>query len=122
MENTFKILVADDDASLSDVLTSELSSAGYVVDRAPDGNLAIDLLKKQGYDVALVDIQMPKVNGFEVLDFVRQNSLKTKVIMITGYADVQNAIKAVRLGASDFVSKPFDIDGIIASINRTLGI
>jgi DNA-binding NtrC family response regulator len=80
------------------------------------------LLKKQGYDVALVDIQMPKVNGFEVLDFVRQNSLKTKVIMITGYADVQNAIKAVRLGASDFVSKPFDIDGIIASINRTLGI
>lgn len=82
----------------------------------------MDLLKNKGYDIALLDINMPTANGFEVLDFIHRNTPSTKVIMITAYADVQNAIKAIRLGASDFVSKPFDIDGLIASINRVLGV
>jgi len=122
MTRNFNILVADDDVALSNILTGELSSSGYVVDSAPDGNVAIELLKKKSYDIALLDINMPTVNGFEVLNFIHQHTPATKVIMITAYADVQNAIKAVRLGASDFVSKPFDIDGLIASINRVLGV
>ncbi len=122
MTNTFNILVADDDLTLSNILTDELATAGFAVDRAPDGVVAMDLLKNKGYDIALLDINMPVANGFEVLDFIHRNTPSTKVIMITAYADVQNAIKAVRLGASDFVSKPFDIDGLIASINRVLGV
>jgi two-component system response regulator HydG len=122
MTNTFNILVADDDLTLSNILTDELATAGFAVDRAPDGVVAMDLLKNKGYDIALLDINMPTANGFEVLDFIHRNTPSTKVIMITAYADVQNAIKAIRLGASDFVSKPFDIDGLIASINRVLGV
>jgi len=64
---------------------------------------------------------MPKVDGFEVLKYVKSNVPETKVIMLTAYADVKNAIESLRLGASDFVSKPYDLDDILTSINRALG-
>jgi DNA-binding NtrC family response regulator len=64
---------------------------------------------------------MPRVDGFEVLKFIKQNKPEIKVIMLTAYADVKNAIEALKLGASDFVSKPYDLEDILTSINRALG-
>ncbi len=121
-----KVLVVDDEEALRFLLASELEAEAFEVQSAGDGDEAIDLVHKkteQGdrFDVVLLDIKMPKVDGFEVLKYVKGNVPETKVIMLTAYADVKNAIESLRLGASDFVSKPYDLDDILTSINRALG-
>jgi len=121
-----KVLVVDDEEALRFLLASELEAEAFEVESAGDGDEAIDLVRKKNekserFDVVLLDIKMPKVDGFEVLKFVKGNVPETKVIMLTAYADVKNAIESLRLGASDFVSKPYDLDDILTSINRALG-
>lgn len=121
-----KILIVDDEESLRFLLSSELESEGFEVQSAGDGDEAIEIVRKKGesgdrYDVVLLDIKMPKIDGFEVLKYIKQSVPETKVIMLTAYADVKNAIESLRLGASDFVSKPYDLDDILTSINRALG-
>ncbi len=121
-----KVLVVDDEEALRFLLASELEAEAFEVQSAGDGDEAIDLVRKKSeqgdrFDVVLLDIKMPRVDGFEVLKYVKGNIPETKVIMLTAYADVKNAIESLRLGASDFVSKPYDLDDILTSINRALG-
>ena len=121
-----KVLVVDDEEALRFLLASELEAEAFEVLSAGDGDEAIDLVRKKSeegdhFDVVLLDIKMPRVDGFEVLKYVKGNVPETKVIMLTAYADVKNAIESLRLGASDFVSKPYDLDDILTSINRALG-
>ncbi len=121
MAEKSKILVVDDEEALRYLLSSELAAEGYDVETAGDGDEAIESIKQKDYDVVLLDIKMPRVDGFEVLKFIKQNKPEIKVIMLTAYADVKNAIEALKLGASDFVSKPYDLEDILTSINRALG-
>ncbi len=121
-----KILIVDDEEALRFLLASELEAEAFDVQNAGDGDEAIEIVRKKSeqhekFDVVLLDIKMPKVDGFEVLKFVKVNAPETKVIMLTAYADVKNAIESLRQGASDFVSKPYDLDDILTSINRALG-
>ncbi len=121
-----KVLVVDDEESLRFLLTSELEAEAFEVQSASDGEEAIEIVRKKmeekgKFDVVLLDIRMPKVDGWEVLRFIKSNCPETKVIMLTAYADVKNAIESLRLGASDFISKPYDLDDILTSINRALG-
>jgi DNA-binding NtrC family response regulator len=121
-----KVLIVDDEEALRFLLASELEAEAFDVMSAGDGDEAIEMIRKkvehnEKYDVILLDIKMPKVDGFEVLKFVKANVPETKVIMLTAYADVKNAIESLRQGASDFVSKPYDLDDILTSINRALG-
>ena len=121
MAEKSRVLVVDDEEALRYLLSTELAAEGYEVDTAGDGDEAIEIIKKKDYDVVLLDIKMPRVDGFEVLKFIKQNKPEIKVIMLTAYADVKNAIEALKLGASDFVSKPYDLEDILTSINRALG-
>ena len=121
-----KVLIVDDEEALRFLLASELEAEAFDVMSAGDGDEAIEMIRKkvehnEKYDVILLDIKMPKVDGFEVLKFVKASVPETKVIMLTAYADVKNAIESLRQGASDFVSKPYDLDDILTSINRALG-
>jgi DNA-binding NtrC family response regulator len=116
-----RILVVDDEEALRTVLSTELSSEGYEVSAAADGNEAIDLVKENNYDLVLLDIKMPNVDGFEVLKFVKGTKPDIKVIMLTGFADLKNAIESKRLGAEDFVSKPYDLVDLLTTIERVLG-
>jgi DNA-binding NtrC family response regulator len=121
-----RVLVVDDEESLRFLLTSELEAEAFEVQSAGDGEEAIEIIRKKieekgKFDVVLLDIRMPKVDGWEVLRFIKSNSPETKVIMLTAYADVKNAIESLRLGASDFISKPYDLDDVLTSINRALG-
>ncbi|CUT02332.1 sigma-54-dependent transcriptional regulator [Candidatus Chrysopegis kryptomonas] len=116
-----RVLVVDDEEALRYLLSTELAAEGYEVETAGDGDEAIETIKQKDYDVVLLDIKMPRVDGFEVLKFIKQNKPEIKVIMLTAYADVKNAIEALKLGASDFVSKPYDLEDILTSINRALG-
>ncbi|HUI30454.1 MAG TPA: response regulator [Candidatus Acidoferrales bacterium] len=121
-----QILIVDDEDALRFLLASELEAEAFDVQSAGDGDEAIEMIRKkierrEKFDVILLDIKMPRVDGFEVLKFVKGNVPETKVIMLTAYADVKNAIESLRQGASDFVSKPYDLDDILTSINRALG-
>lgn len=116
-----KILVVDDEEALRTVLSSELEGEGYVVSSAADGEEAIKILGSQSFHLILLDIKMPNVDGFEVLRFVKQHQPATKVIMLTGFADLKNAIESKKLGAEDFVSKPYDLVDLLTTVERVLG-
>ncbi len=115
-----KILVVDDEDALRTVLSGELVSEGYEVRTASDGDEAISGLQKETFDLVLLDIKMPRVNGFEVLKFIKEKHPKTKVVMLTGFADLKNAIESKKLGAEDFVSKPYDLVDLLTTIERVL--
>jgi len=114
------ILVVDDEDALRTVLSSELESEGYVVATAGDGDEAISVLQGKTFDLVLLDIKMPRVDGFEVLRFIKERYPATKVIMLTGFADLKNAIESKKLGAEDFVSKPYDLVDLLTTIERVL--
>jgi DNA-binding NtrC family response regulator len=116
-----RILVVDDEDALRTVLSSELAGEGYQVASAADGEEAIKIIDSATFDLILLDIKMPNVDGFEVLKFVKERQPKTKVIMLTGFADLKNAIESKKLGAEDFVSKPYDLVDLLTTVERVLG-
>ena len=115
-----RILVADDEEALRTVLSSELEGEGYSVMSAADGQEAITQLQKNEFDLILLDIKMPNVDGFEVLKYAKDKSPKTKVVMLTGFADLKNAIESKKLGAEDFISKPYDLVDLLTTVERVL--
>ena len=120
MSEKRKVLVVDDEDALRTVLSGELTSEGYDVGTAADGDDAISTLQKQAFDLVLLDIKMPRMHGFEVLKFVKEKHPETKVVMLTGFADLKNAIESKKLGAEDFVSKPYDLVDLLTTIERVL--
>jgi CheY-like chemotaxis protein len=98
-----RILVVDDEEALRVVLSAELEGEGYQVTSAADGQEAINILTTKEFDLILLDIKMPNVDGFEVLKFVKERWPQTKVVMLTGFADLKNAIESKKLGAEERV-------------------
>lgn len=115
-----RILVVDDEHALRTILSTELEEEGYRVSSAGDGDEAINILRSEYFDLILLDNKMLKVDGFEVLKFVRENHPSTKVIMLTGSGDLQNAIDSAKLRAEEFVSKPYDFVSLLATVERVL--
>ena len=115
-----RILVVDDEDDLRMLLDHVVSSAGYQVTTAMDGEEAISKIQNNTFDVALLDIQMPNANGIEVLKYLHKNSPKTKAIMLTGYADLKYAIEAREYGAKDFINKPYKLEDVIKTIEYVL--
>jgi DNA-binding NtrC family response regulator len=115
-----RLLVVDDEDDLRDLLKTVLTKTGYEIRTASDGEEAIRILKTNEFDVALLDIQMPKVTGLQVLKHINQHSPKTRAIILTGYADLKNAMEAREFGAKDFISKPYRLDDILSTIERVL--
>lgn len=115
-----RILIVDDEPDLRTLLAHVLQNAGYEVKEASDGEEAITDLKNQKYDLALLDIQMPFVNGIQVLKYIKQNTPKTKAIMLTGYADLKHAMEAKEFGAKDFIGKPYKIEDILLTVENVL--
>jgi len=120
MQNQHSILVVDDEEALRTVLSSELVSEGYQVESASDGDEAISIVQSKQFDLVLLDIKMPKVDGFEVLKFIKKSYPQLKVIMLTAFADLKNAIESKKLGAEDFISKPYDLVDLLTTIERVL--
>lgn len=121
MADKSRILVVDDEEALRTVLSSELTSEGYDVRSAGDGDEAIAILAKETFHLVLLDIKMPRMNGFEVLRHLKKHHPATRVVMLTAFADLKNAIESKKLGAEDFVSKPYDLVDLLTTIERVLG-
>ena len=104
-----RILIAEDEANLRMVLQKELERLGYRVQAAPDGDAALRRLEESNVDVLLCDINMPKIDGMEVLRRVHERPNPPEVIMLTGQATVETAVEAMKLGAYDYLTKPYSI-------------
>lgn len=120
-DKKFRVLVADDEESLRGIVQEILKDNGYLVDCAADGKQAMEMIRKNNYQVLISDIRMPEVSGIELLEQVKKFNPNIQVIMMTSHASVETAIKAIRLGAYDYLTKPFeDLDIITTVINRTV--
>jgi two-component system nitrogen regulation response regulator GlnG len=116
-----RILVADDEESMRWVLSKALRKKGYSVDLAADGNQALRQVREQSYDLAIVDIKMPGMSGLEFLDKGRELRPDLLVVVMTAEASMKNAVEAMKRGAYDYITKPFDlevIDAIIEKVSR----
>ncbi len=121
MARTYNILIVDDEQSVVFLLKEELSEfEKYDVTVAYDGAEAINILQSQPFDVVLLDVKMPRVSGIEVLKYIREQHPTTIVLMLTNFADVKTAIETMKLGAYDFVSKPYEREELLATIDRAL--
>lgn len=114
------VLIVDDDEMTCDLIYEELAGEGYDCDIASDADDALAKLKKQIFHLALLDIKLPGMSGMELLKTVQKCCQTTAIIMITGVNDVHTAVEAMKLGASDYVVKPFTPDKLIASISTVL--
>ena len=114
------ILVVDDKDSMRNMLTETLVEEGYRVDSAPDGRRALELVRNKSYDLVLTDLKMPDVDGLEVLSGVKESDSDTSVIVMTAYGTIEDAVAAMKKGAYDFITKPFDTDHLCVLINRAL--
>ena len=114
------ILVVDDEEAFRYMLSSLLSRAGYTVDTAIDGVAAINAVQSKLYDAVLCDLKMPKVEGSEVLKFIKANFPSVEVVMLTGVADVRTAVDCIRVGAYDYITKPTTADELLTSIGRAI--
>jgi DNA-binding NtrC family response regulator len=114
------ILVVDDEEAFRYILSTLVSGAGYQVETASDGVQAINAVQNKLFHVVLCDMKMPKVDGLEVLKFIRANIPGLEVIMLTGLADVKMAVECMKLGAYDYISKPTTSEELLATIGRAL--
>ncbi len=115
-----KILLVDDDSSVRRVLQFKLQKQGYEVETAPDGTAALHVLSQRMFDLLLSDIRMPKMDGIELLSRAKNIQPDIKVILITAHATVSQAVQAVKLGAFDYITKPFDDDELFVAIDKAL--
>ncbi len=114
------ILIVDDEQVVCDLLHDELSDRGYLCTTALNGDEALKNLAKQDFDVVLLDIRLPGMSGMEVLREIWLNHINTATIMITAVNDVDTAVEAMKLGASDYIVKPFELDRVDTSIRTAL--
>jgi len=115
-----KILVVDDEQSLREVLSIMLRRAGYAVISATDGEDAIELIHKEIFDLVITDLRMPKIDGLEVLKAVKSASPETVVLIITAFATADSAVEAMKQGAYDYLTKPFQVDEVQLIIRNAL--
>jgi DNA-binding NtrC family response regulator len=115
-----RVLLADDDASLRRVVEFTLSEAGYAVDTATSGRSALRSLEQRAYEAVVTDLKMPDADGLAVLATARRLHPATPVILMTAYATVETAVEAMRRGAYDYVTKPFDRSELRAVVARAL--
>ena len=117
-----KLLIVDDDSMNREMLSRRLQRSGYTTDTAENGRVALDLLGKQSFDLILLDLIMPELNGFQTLEFIKadQKLRHLPVIMITALDEVDSTVRCIEAGAEDYVPKPFNTVILHARINASL--
>lgn len=114
------VLVVDDDPELRENIGEILADAGFAVATAKNGEDALALLDRTPFDVVLLDLIMPVMDGREALPLIKRRRPQVKVIMMTAFATIESAVSLMRKGADDYLTKPFKIDELITSIRRVL--
>jgi len=120
MGETARILIVDDDENIRKVLKTILEEEGYIVELAENAKKAIEKTKRKFFNLALIDIRLPDMEGIELLTKMKDTTPKMRKIIITGYPTLQNAIQAVNRGADAYILKPFDMEKVLETIRDQL--
>lgn len=115
-----KVLVVEDEVKVSNFIMRGLEEEGYTVDVAEDGKKGLELIKTQEYDVVLLDLMIPEIDGLEVLKRMRQEGIETPVLIITAKSTKEDVIKGLDTGSDDYLTKPFSFDELLARIRALL--
>ena len=118
MSETVRILIVDDDENIRKVLEAILEDEGYIVESVDTAKKGIEKSEKAFYNLALIDVRLPDMEGIELLAKMRDTKPKMRKIIITGYPTLQNAVAAVNKGADAYVMKPFDVEKILQTIRE----
>jgi two-component system response regulator HydG len=113
-----RILIAEDEAITLKHILSTLEKEGYDVTGVPDGRKALEKIDNELFDILIADIKMPGLSGIELLEKVRERRLETEVIIITGYGSISSAVDAIKKGARDYITKPFDLDELVLKVRK----
>jgi DNA-binding NtrC family response regulator len=117
-ENTIKILLVDDEIKFLKAIADRLTLKGFTVTTADNGEGAIRAAKQGGFDVAILDLQMPGMDGTEVLKILKQKHKFIEIIMLTGHATVDSAIECTKLGAFKYLEKPYDFEKLVEALKE----
>ena len=115
-----KILVVDDESAICELCARSLLRYGYGVVSTTSPLEAVDMMREQEYDLLLLDVRMPEMDGLEVMRRVREFAPDVAIVVMTGYASVEAAIEAVKQGAADFLPKPFQLDNLRLAVSGAL--
>src|SRR3972149_8074529 len=121
MQTAKKILVVDDEDSIRQSLSDVLKDEGFEVMLASNGKESLEMLDSNLPDLVILDIWMPMMDGTEVLKAIKAKYPALKVIMISGHGNIEAAVKAIKLGAYDYIEKPLSLEGILLTVKRALG-
>lgn len=114
-----RILIVEDEIAISDLIKIGLESQGYLCECAKDGEIAANLIEKNQYDLILLDIMLPKIDGYEVLEYIKQTK-KIPTIFITAKSQTKDKIKGLNEGADDYITKPFVLEELVARVQTVL--
>ena len=117
-----RILVIDDETVICDACDLVLTEQGHAVGRCETGKGGLRAMAQERYDVILLDMKLPDIDGMEILEAVSRYRPMPRVIVMTGYSTVANAVQALKLGALDYLSKPFTDDELIAAVEKAFAI
>ena len=120
MDQKYKILLVDDDETIRTTMIAILEDEGYSVDSAPNGKEAIRKTQEQTYNIALLDIRLPDMEGVELLGLMKDSIPRMRKIMVTGFPSLQNAVEAVNKSADAYLIKPVDVDKLLATVKEQL--
>jgi DNA-binding NtrC family response regulator len=120
MDKTVRILIVDDDENIRKVLLAILEDKGYTVESVGTASEAVEKSKRKFYNLALIDIRLPDMEGIELLTKIRDTTPRMRKIIITGYPTLQNAVDAVNKGADAYIVKPFDVENVLNTIDQQL--
>ncbi len=120
MEKQARIIIVDDDENIRKTMKAILEDEGYNVDLAVDGNEAIEMTQEKTYNIALLDIRLPDMEGVELLKLIKDNVPRTRKIMVTGYPSMQNAITAVNKNADAYLIKPVNVEKLLDTVKEQL--
>ena len=118
MDYDYRILIVEDDHSISELLNMNLSVVGYRCDVASDGKKAAEMIRGENYDLAILDIMLSEVDGFELYEHMSDREIP--VIYLSAKSDVQSKVKGLKMGAEDYITKPFDILELIVRVEKVL--
>lgn len=113
-----RILIVEDEKSIADMAKMCLGKNGYICEIASDGMTATQKVEQKRYDLILLDIMLPDIDGYELIDYI--NQFQTPVIFVTAKTSVNDRVKGLKLGAEDYISKPFDLEELLARIETVL--
>ena len=113
-----KILIAEDEEPIANLIRMNLKKAGYACECAYDGQEAADRMEEGHYDLLLLDIMLPKINGYELMEYAK--SIQLPVIFITAMDSTENKVKGLKMGAEDYLAKPFEIVELLARVEAVL--